>query len=340
MQKITLLLLVFSSLFSVANSTKKTTPKKPANVQVWMVDGQRATCEGVTTMRCLLVKKQGEKDYNFFYDNIIGFDYQEGFVYTLWVTTVPKTPPVPADASIYDYKLVKVVSKKAIPGYTTTPPVKPTAETGSTVVVTLVVNEDKAPCSGLVDNNCLLIKEEGKKEFELFYQDIAGFEFEDGVRQTIQVRKRIVDNPYEKQAEPIYSLLKVLSKERIHAGTKPEKTKTDVPLTILDKKWYLRKMRETDSSSFVMDDNAVWVEFNTAENRLSGRGPCNNYFGGFKTDLISSFQASAIASTKMYCNNMPYEDLYFSNLQNIDRFEIKEGKLLLYFKDKLFLEFE
>lgn len=342
MKSYSLLLMLLVSILSIT-ATAANSAKKPANTEVWKVDGQRAICEGATTMQCLLVKKQGDKDYNFFYDTIIGFDYKEGFVYTIWVTPVPKAPPVPADASIFNYKLVKVVSKKAIPGYAVpaSGPAAPLVSNAvNTKIMTLVVNEDKAPCSGIPENKCLLILEKGGKEFELFYQDIKGFEYEDGVRQTIQVSKRHIENPLVIQTEPVYTFIKVISKERIHAGTKPEKTVADAPLSILDKKWYLRKMRDSDTSSLEIDDDTVWIEFNTMENRLKGKAPCNTYFGGFKTDLISAFQASAIASTKMYCSNMSFEDLYFSNLQNADRYEIKDGRLLLYFKDKIFLGFE
>lgn len=48
----------------------------------------------------------------------------------------------------------------------------------------------------------------------------------------------------------------------------------------------------------------------------------------------------AVGSTKMYCENMKYEELYLSLLQNADRFEIKEGKLSLYKGKRLLLVFE
>jgi phage terminase large subunit GpA-like protein len=79
MQKYTLLLLSAISIFSFAQPAKKTTKTKtskktvsakmPKDVQVWTIDAQRAKCEGVTTMQCLLVKKPGDKDFNLFYDN-------------------------------------------------------------------------------------------------------------------------------------------------------------------------------------------------------------------------------------------------------------------------------
>lgn len=330
-------------------SAKKSTVKKtvgtskiPKDVQVWTIDAQRAKCEGVMTMQCLLVKKPGDKDFNLFYDTVDGFDYQEGFVYTLWVKAALKASPFPADASMYTYTLVKVVSKKPIAGYanTTVDNKKPLSGMNVSQTKTLVINEEKGQCEGNADTKCLLIKEEGKKEFEIFYQSIEGFVFEEGYRQTISVSERYVANPMVKQTEPIYTLIKVLKKELIFDAKKLS-TLVVEPKKPLDKKWVLRKMQESDTTSFEIEDNSVWIQLNSTENKLNGKAPCNSYFGGFNTDMVSSFQAVAVAGSRMYCeNNMKYEDLYFTLLQNADRFEIKQGKLILYKGKRLLLIFE
>ena len=78
------------------------------------------------------------------------------------------------------------------------------------------------------------LKEEGKKEFEIFYQNIEGFIFEEGYRQTILVSERYIANPMVKQTEPIYTLVKVLKKELIFDAKKAVVTET--PKTPLDKK--------------------------------------------------------------------------------------------------------
>ncbi len=204
---------------------------------------------------------------------------------------------------------------------------------------TLIVNEEKTKCEGNPMAKCLLIKKENTKTVEIFYQGIEGFVFEEGYRQTISVSERYVANPMVKQTEPIYTLTKVLKKELIFDAKKADVTET--PKTPLDKKWVLRKMQESDTTSFVIDDGGVWIQFNSTENKLNGKAPCNSYFGGFNSDLVSSFQAMAVASTRMYCEaNMKYEELYFTLLQNADRFEIKEGKLILYKGKRLLLIFE
>ena len=344
MKNLAFFLLLFLSIFSFAHNNKKTTkPKKqalPANTQVWKIDAVRAKCEGATTQYCLLVKKTGDKDFNLFYDNIIGFDFEEGIVYTLWVKEELKTPPIPADASLYNYVLVKIVSKKTTAGTSIKPDDinKPYNDLNLAKTKTLIINEEKTACEGNPDAKCLLIKQSNSKEFEVFYQNIEGFNFEEGYRQTILVSERQVANPNIKQTETIYTLIKVLKKDYIFDAKKLSTLIPDQPKTPLDKKWYLRKMKESDTTSFEIDDNGVFLEIRSAENKVNGKAPCNTYFGGLNTDFISSFQVITF-STRMYCENMKLEDLYLNNLQSANRYELKEGKLILYKDDKLLLVF-
>ena len=68
-----------------------------------------AECVGVAPQTCLLVKENPEDDYSFFYSNIEGFDYEEGYEYELTVEVEEVENP-PADASSLKYTLVEVVS--------------------------------------------------------------------------------------------------------------------------------------------------------------------------------------------------------------------------------------
>lgn len=66
-------------------------------------------------MNCLLVQHGDSITYQweFFYDEIEGFDYQPGFLYTLKVavTTLPPDQ-VAADASSRSYRLLEILDKK------------------------------------------------------------------------------------------------------------------------------------------------------------------------------------------------------------------------------------
>lgn len=74
---------------------------------------ERATCTGVAPQTCFLVKEKNSKNWEYFYSGIEGFNYQAGYRYVIDVTRT-KRKNVPADASIYTYKLKKVIKKQKV----------------------------------------------------------------------------------------------------------------------------------------------------------------------------------------------------------------------------------
>ena len=85
-----------------------------ADVIKLVVKEDRASCTGVAPQTCFQVKYKGSKDWELFYSNISGFNYKPGYRYVILVTRT-KRANVPADASIYTYKLKKVLKKHKIP---------------------------------------------------------------------------------------------------------------------------------------------------------------------------------------------------------------------------------
>lgn len=92
--------LLFSSCSNKATDTEKIT-----------VASEQGDCVGVAPMKCLLVMKDGQTDWEFFYNNIEGFNYEPGYEYELEVKTEKIETPA-ADQSSLKYTLVKVISKK------------------------------------------------------------------------------------------------------------------------------------------------------------------------------------------------------------------------------------
>lgn len=75
-----------------------------------VVASRKGDCVGVAPQKCLLVKKGADTNWTFFYSQIEGFNYEEGYEYVLEVKE-EKVENVPADASSLKYILVKEVSK-------------------------------------------------------------------------------------------------------------------------------------------------------------------------------------------------------------------------------------
>ena len=73
-----------------------------------VVGPELVNCVGVGPMKCMVV------DGNFFYSQVEGFDYEEGYVYRLRIEQYDAWPgqkEPPQDASMYGYRLIEVISK-------------------------------------------------------------------------------------------------------------------------------------------------------------------------------------------------------------------------------------
>lgn len=78
----------------------------------YTVASQTVDCSGVGRQKCMLVKKADSSDWEYFYSQIEGFNYEEGFEYVIEVEEQEVENP-PADASSIRYILVNEVSKTA-----------------------------------------------------------------------------------------------------------------------------------------------------------------------------------------------------------------------------------
>ncbi len=80
------------------------------------VNSYRQACQAVGEMNCYLVQEGnqiGTSDWSLFYNGIVGFQYEEGFIYTLKVR-VEKVENPPADGSSRGYTLIEVISKEKV----------------------------------------------------------------------------------------------------------------------------------------------------------------------------------------------------------------------------------
>jgi len=101
MKRILLLVLPFLFLACGSNSAD--------DVKTLTIASQQGDCVGVGPMKCFYVKEKGDT-WEFFYNNIDGFNYEPGYEYVIKVK-VTKVENPPMDASSLKYTLVKEVSK-------------------------------------------------------------------------------------------------------------------------------------------------------------------------------------------------------------------------------------
>lgn len=82
--------------------------------ELFYIASEKQDCVGVAKMQCLLVKTdKHQADWEYFYSNIKGFNFEEGFEYTLKVR-VDEIKNPPADQANKEYTLIKIIEKKAV----------------------------------------------------------------------------------------------------------------------------------------------------------------------------------------------------------------------------------
>ena len=85
--------------------------------------------------------------------------------------------------------------------------------------------------------NCLLVKKEGQAEWEFFYSNIEGFNYEPGYEYVLEVKVDKVENPAADQSSLKYTLVKQISKEQ----------KTSENLTQIQEEEIIEEIVSTDS---------------------------------------------------------------------------------------------
>lgn len=104
-------------------------------------------------------------------------------------------------------------------------------------------------------------------------------------------------------------------------------SKSVVKLT--DSKWTLVSM-DNKPLQLKGEDNEVFLQFNEAEKKVSGRAGCNRFFGTYEQNG-KKLKFSQIGATRMACPdiNMEVESKFFQVLDKTGTFSIKDNELSL-----------
>jgi heat shock protein HslJ len=88
--------------------------------KILYVGPNKVACVGVAPQECLLVRENPEDQWKYFYDQIEGFSYEEGFLYELRIVE-QEVPNPPADSSSLKLSLVEIINQTAVSVELTTP---------------------------------------------------------------------------------------------------------------------------------------------------------------------------------------------------------------------------
>lgn len=231
------------------------------------------------------------------------------------------------------------------------PAVKPKSEVAADKnTVTLYILPAMAPCPGNPTQQCYQFKKSGSDALQ-FVDDIEKLpDYEFGYTYTIQAKQKEKEVYIEGQSPYKYIWVKTLSKieeasNYIDNSSQNNTTSNDIKTvtengksvgvssintsSAIDGIWYLRKMKEAEGKSIVTDDNVMWIDINTFKDYLSGFGACNKFEATLRSDLNTKFTVSKITPTYYSCGNEIVEKLFFSLLEQTNKFELKNGNLIL-----------
>ncbi len=179
----------------------------------------------------------------------------------------------------------------------------------------------KTTCeSGAGASNCLLINKSNElanEEWELFYSDIEGFEFQEGYLKKVEIlRQKPNDNkraPMDKSISK-YVLVKELEKRQDHRPS-------------LVAHWQLEGIHGTSIDKKITPPT---LDFNLSEMKIHGNGGCNRYDGTIKQLGIKSIAFGNVLNTLSICAEVNVEGQYLGSLDKISSYEVNDSILNLY----------
>lgn len=72
----------------------------------------------------------------------------------------------------------------------------------------------------------------------------------------------------------------------------------------------------------------AYISFETGEKKFSGNGGCNQVNGNYSVEK-NTIRFNDVASTKMMCADMAFENTFLSLLREVNRYEVSGDNILL-----------
>jgi heat shock protein HslJ len=308
----------------------ETTPE--TEVKTIFVGPEKVDCVGVGPQECYQVKDDPNGEWQNFYDQIEGFEWEPGYTYELRVA-VHKVENPPADASSLRYELIEVVDKAETPLETEKPE-------------TYITIEEPADGTELDASKPIKIRGMGAGLFEgnvvVQILDAAGNEL--AQQPTILQSPEAGtggEGPWEVE---LTISIETSTEGKIEAFSSSPKdgsrmasdevavtfTREMEPMNNLENvPWILQSFAQQVDLSSLLSVHQVTAIFNSDEVTLNGVAGCNNYFTGYKVDGNQLNINTPIATTRMMCPDpqMALENAYLAALENVASFEISESNL-------------
>jgi heat shock protein HslJ len=203
-----------------------------------------------------------------------------------------------------------VTSAPAVqPGPTETASGEPPAAQQKTIFVGPVLVD----CVGFAAQKCLLVKENPDDTYAPFFDQIEGFEYQEGYEYELVVKTESVENPPADASSIKWTLVEVVNKT----------------MSLEGRLWKLESYANSDGEVVsVLPGTETTIEFRAGQ--LGGNTGCNSYFGSYEVDG-NSLNIGGTGMTEMYCGApegvMEQEGAYLAALQSAASYQIMNDQL-------------
>lgn len=303
------LAITFATTFMAPVQNKQQPPK----TQVIYVKESKEPCTGVAPMECLQIKGVNDADWSNLYTNINGFKYTPGYRYKLRVR-ITKIQSPPADGSSLKYTLTKVLEKKKINSSSNWSSlagkkwvlVKMDGETLTNGDIWMQFDptqkrmSGKSGCNGMMGgystsgNTITFTKTAGT---------LMACPDANVMRREAAVMKHLGDQTFQytvsgntvnlQQKGSIVLQFRLEEKD----GNTTGNTGSNNWASVGNKRWALSMINKGE-----MSNSGIWLEFDGAKKRFSGKGGCNSISGGY-TAAKNKITFTQAMSTRMMCDD-------------------------------------
>lgn len=207
----------------------------------------------------------------------------------------------------------------------------PAAET---VKVAMIIAPEQIDCVGEAEQKCLQVKFDPEEDWQLFYDQIEGFEHQEGYRYTLLVEKLEVLDPPADGSAFRYMLVEVLEQEEVDVMASGELDNTT---------WLLTGFGDPQALTGVLEKVRVAFQYDPVEGIVTGTAGCNRYFGEASVNHEENTIAlGPLGMTRMACQESvnQQEFAFITILEKVSRFEVQGDQLLLATEDGQVLIFQ
>ena len=184
---------------------------------------------------------------------------------------------------------------------------------------TMYIADHLEDCTGVADQKCMLVKDSPEAEWTYFYDQIQGFEYEEGFNYQINVEVQQIDNPPADASSVKYVLKEIISKV-------PGNTKEQNGSELLGK-W--KVIRMDGFETLEINPTFEFIEEEEKENRVAGFAGCNNYFSSY-TVSGNTLKMGVAGATRKMCPDMTVEDAFLKLLDQIAAYKMVNDELHLF----------